>query len=135
MATIHHKVRFEVPPTLQAIRKKVHERMGLPVALGIDGIEPGHQWPEIGEVRAAGSLECDEAGDSDIDVTVGAKGVRVDVVPGTNLYFRDSVLAALQELGGHSDHKPGPLATKKWKNLGEPERAEVVKEIAGPAAG
>ena len=66
MATLHIKVRFEVPPKLEDVRKKVHERTGLKVALGIDSIDPGHEWPELGLIREAGSLECDEAGDSDL---------------------------------------------------------------------
>jgi hypothetical protein len=126
MAILHYKVRFEVPPSLESVRKKVHERTGLRVDLGIDSIEPGHEWPDLGTIREAGSLECDEAGDSDIDVTVGTRGVRVDVVPGTNRYFRDAVLAALQDLGGHPEHKPGALASKKWNQLGETERIELV---------
>ena len=126
MATLHIKVRFEVPPTLETVRKKVHERTGLRVDLGIDSIDPGHEWPDLGTIREAGSLECDDAGDSDIDITVGARGVRVDVVPGTNLYFRDVVLAALQDLGGHPDHKPSQIASKKWKELGEKEKGESV---------
>jgi hypothetical protein len=126
MATVHYRVRFEVPPTLEAVRKKVHERTGLPVLLGKDAIDPGHEMPDIGTVREAGSLECDEAGDSDLDITVGQRGVRVDVMPGTNLYFRDAVLAALQDLGGHPDHKPGPIAAKKWEQLKEAERIEMV---------
>jgi hypothetical protein len=126
MATLHYKIRFEVPPSLEAIRKKVHERTGLRVDLGIDGIDPGHEWPELGAIKEAGSLECDDAGDSDIDITVGQHGVRLDVMPGTNLYFRDAVLAALQDLGGHPEHKPGALAQKKWSQLGDGERGEAV---------
>jgi hypothetical protein len=126
MATIHCKVRFEVPPTLESVRKKVHERTGLPVMLGRDAIDPGHEWPDLGLIKEAGSLECDDAGDSDLDITVGARGVRVDVVPGTNLYFRDVVLAALQDLGGHSEHKPSALADRKWAQLQEAERGESV---------
>jgi hypothetical protein len=126
MATLHYKVRFEVPPTLENVRKKVHERTGLRVDLGIDSIDPGHEWPDLGTIREAGSLECDDAGDSDVDITVGARGVRVDVVPGTNLYFRDAVLAALQDLGGHPEHKPGPIANKKWAQLAAKERDEAV---------
>ena len=126
MATLHLKVRFEVPPKLEEVRRKVHQRTGLPVMLGRDSIDPGHQWPELGTIREAGSLECDEAGDSDLDLTIGTLGVRVDVVPGTNLYFRDVVLAALQDLGGKSEHKPSAIADRKWSQLKEAEREESV---------
>lgn len=127
MATIHHRVRFEVPPTLENIMKKVRERTGLRVALGKDSIDPGHEWPDLGTIREAGSIECDDAGDSDLDVTIGTRGVRVDVVPGTNLYFREVVLAALQDLGGKPEHKPGPIAEKKWSQLGEQDRTQEVR--------
>ncbi len=127
MATIHHHVRFEVPPTLESVRKKVRERTGLKVILGRDAIDPGHEWPDLGAIKEAGALECDEAGDSDLDITVGARGVRVDVVQGTNFYFREAVLAALQDLGGTPEHKPGPLADKKWAQLKEDERTESVQ--------
>ena len=126
MATLHLKVRFEVPPKLEEVRRKVHQRTGLPVMLGRDSIDPGHQWPELGTIREAGSLECDEAGDSDLDLTIGTLGVRVDVVPGTNLYFRDVVLAALQDLGGKVEHAPGPSAAKKWAQLSEDEKNAAV---------
>ena len=127
MATIHHTVKFEVPPKLEAFLKKMKERTGLKMVLGLDSIEKGHNLADLGAVREAGSLECDEAGDSDLDLTVADKGVRVDVLAGTNLYFRDSVLAALQDLGGQPDHKPGASAGKAWNKLSEGEKAEVVK--------
>ena len=126
MATVHYRVRFEVPPSLEAVKRKVHERTGLPVAMGKDSIEPGHEWPDLGAIKEAGSLECDDAGDSDLDITIGQRGVRVDCLPGTNLYFRDAVLAALQELGGKADHEPGPLARKKWSELAEKEREQSI---------
>ena len=127
MATIHHTVKFEVPPKLEALLKRLKERTGLKMVLGLDAIEAAHNLPELGAVREAGSLECDEAGDSDLDLTVADRGVRVDVLAGTNLYFRDAVLATLQELGGQPDHKPGATAGKAWAKLTEAEQAEVVK--------
>src|ERR1700712_5293013 len=127
MATIHHTVKFEVPPKLEWLFKKVKERTGLKMMLGLDSIDAGHTIPDLGAVKEAGSLECDEAGDSDLDLTVAERGVRVDVLAGTNRYFRDVVVAALQELGGHSDHKPGASATKAWSALSAAEKAEVVQ--------
>ncbi len=126
MATIHHKIRFEVPPKLEDVRKRVCDRTGLTCHLGLDSIDPGHEWPELGIIREAGSLECDDAGDSDLDLTVGQHGVRLDVVPGTNLYFRDVVLAVLQEMGGKPDHKPSGCADKPWARLSEQEKNEAV---------
>ena len=127
MATIHHTVKFEVPPKLEVLLKKLKERTGLKMVMGLDSIEAGHNLPDLGEVREAGSLECDEAGDSDLDLTVADRGVRVDVLAGTNRYFRDSVLAALQDLGGHPDHKPGASAAKPWAKLSAEEKAEAVE--------
>jgi len=127
MATIHHTVKFEVPPKLEALLKKLKERTGLKMVMGLDSIEAGHNLPDLGAVREAGSLECDEAGDSDLDLTVADRGVRVEVLAGTNRYFRDVVLAALQDLGGHPDLKPGASAAKTWAKLSPAEKAEAVE--------
>ena len=126
MATMQYRVRFEVPPSLDHVAKKLRERTGLRVVLGKDAIESGHELADLGPIREAGSLECDDAGDSDLDITVGKLAVRVDCMEGTNLYFRDCVLAVLKDLGGKPDHEPGPLASKKWSELKPPERELAV---------
>lgn len=124
MATIHYRVQFRAEaPSLEQVRRKVEERTGLTVALGKDSIDPTHEWPDVGHVNEAGSLECEQAGDTDLALTLGTRGARVDCVPGLNLYFRDQVIAALHDLGGVSDINLGPLVAKKWSELSSAEQA------------
>src|SRR5258708_2756119 len=79
MATVHYRARFDSRlPNLEELKARIQERTGLAVALGKDSIDVSHEFPDIGRVREAGSLECDEAGDSDLDIMVGSLGVRVD---------------------------------------------------------
>ena len=124
MAIIHYDVVFETPtPSLQQIKEKLDSRMGLRTHLSIDSVEPGHEWPHIGQVRQSGTFECDECEDSDMEMTVGSTGVRISCVPSsTHPYFRESALAALIDLGGNFDAHLHPFITKKWAELSPADR-------------
>jgi hypothetical protein len=124
MAIIHYDVIFSKgSPSLQQIKDKLDARMGLRTRLMKDSVEPGHTWPHIGQVRESGTLECAECDDSDLEVTVGSTGVRVSCVPSsTHPYLRESMLAALIDLGGEFDAKLHPFVTKKWGELSPADR-------------
>jgi hypothetical protein len=120
MAIIHYDVVFEKgSPSLQQIKEKLDQRMGLRTHLMKDAVEPVVRvWPHIGEVRESGTFECDECEDSDMEMTVGSTGVRITCVPSsTHPYFRESALAALIDLGGGFDAKLHPFVGKKWGEL------------------
>lgn len=124
MAIIHYDVVFEnQTPTLQQIKDKLDQRMGLRTRLSLDAVEPGHDWPHIGTVRQSGTFECDECEDSDMEMTVGSTGVRISCVPSsTHPYFRESALAALIDLGGKFDAHLHPFIAKKWAELSPADR-------------
>ena len=119
MAIIHYDVVFSKgSPSLNAIKEKLDQRMGLKTHLMKDAVEPGHTWPHIGDVKESGTFECDECEDSDMEMTVGSTGVRISCVPNsTHPYFRESALAALIDLGGDFDAKLHPFVGKKWNEL------------------
>jgi len=119
MAIIHYDVVFSKgSPSLNAIKEKLDQRMGLKTHLMKDSVEQGHTWPHIGEVKESGTFECDECEDSDMEMTVGSTGVRISCVPNsTHPYFRESALAALIDLGGDFDAKLHPFVGKKWNEL------------------
>lgn len=120
MAIIHYDVIFKKHsgPTLEQIKKKIDQRMGLVTRLMKDAVEVAHAWPYLGMVRESGSLECAEAEDSDMEITVGSTGVRISCVPSsTHPYFREIALAALIDLGGSFDAKLHPYVSKKWSEL------------------
>ena len=124
MAIIHYDVIFEKgAPTLLAIKEKLDGRMGLKTHLIKDSIEPGHTWPHIGSIKESGTVECDEAAESDLELTVGSTGVRVSCVPSsTHPYFRESTLAALIDLGGNFDARLDAFISKKWADLTAAEK-------------
>ena len=124
MAIIHYDVVFEKStPSLQQIKEKLDQRMGLRTHLSIDAVEAGHEWPHIGMVKQSGTFECDECEDSDMEMTVGSTGVRISCVPSsTHPYFRESALAALIDLGGNFDAHLHPFITKKWAELSPADR-------------
>ena len=124
MAIIHYDVVFEKgSPNLLAIKEKLDQRMGLRTHLMKDSVEPGHEWPHIGQVRESGTFECDECEDSDLEMTVGSEGVRISCVPSsTHPYFRESALAALIDLGGVFEAKLHPFIAKKWGELSPAEK-------------
>lgn len=124
MAIVHYDVVFKhSTPSLEAIKAKIDERMGLTTRLEKDSIEPGHNWPHIGAVRESGTLECPEAADSDAELTVGSTGVRLSCVPSsTHPYFRESALAALIDLGGKFDAELHRYVHKKWNELSASEK-------------
>lgn len=120
MAIIHYDVIFKKHsgPTLEQIKKKIDQRMGLVTRLMKDAVEVAHAWPYLGMVRESGSLECAEAEDSDMEITVGSTGVRISCVPSsTHPYFREIALAALIDLGGSFDARLHPYVSKKWSEL------------------
>ena len=125
MAIIHYDVIFEkhAAPTLEKIKSKIDQRMGLNTRLMKDAVEVAHAWPYLGMVRESGTLECAEASDSDMEITVGSTGVRVSCVPSsTHPYFREIALAALIELGGKFDAKLDSFVGKKWNELSSVEK-------------
>ena len=124
MAIIHYDVVFpKGSPTLQQIKEKLDQRMGLKTHLQKDAVEPGHIWPHIGQVLESGTLECDECEDSDLEITVGSTGVRVSCVPSsTHPYFRESTLASLIDLGGSFEARLHPFVGKKWSELSPGDR-------------
>ena len=124
MAIIHYDVLFEKgSPTLQQIKEKLDQRMGIKTRLSMDAVEPGHEWPHIGAIRQSGTFECDECEDSDLEMTVGSTGVRITCVPSTtHPYFRESALAALIDLGGAFDAKLHPFVGRKWSELSPADR-------------
>jgi hypothetical protein len=124
MAIIHYDIVFpKQPPTLEQIKSRLDERMGLRTHLVKDSIEPGHHWPHIGSVRESGTFECDECQDSDLEVTVGTEGVRITCVPSsTHPYFRESALATLIDLGGKFDANLHSYVAKKWNELSHSEK-------------
>ena len=124
MAIIHYDVVFEKgSPSLQQIKDKLDQRMGLKTHLSIDAVESGHEWPHIGVVKQSGTFECDECEDSDMEMTVGSMGVRISCVPSsTHPYFRESALAALIDLGGVFEAKLHPFIAKKWAELSPADR-------------
>ena len=132
MAIVHYDVVFDEKrgtPNLDKIKARLEERIGLRTQLSIDQLDKdvNHAWPHIGKVRQSGTIECDECDDSDLEMTVGSKGVRIScVATSINPYFRDSALAALVDLGGKWDAALPPMVGKKW---GELSRAE--KQIGG----
>ena len=120
MAIIHYDVIFKKhgAPTLEQFKKQIDQRMGLVTRLMKDAVEVAHAWPYLGMVRESGSLECAEAEDSDMEITVGSTGVRISCVPSsTHPYFREIALAALIDLGGSFDAKLHPYVSKKWSEL------------------
>ncbi len=124
MAIIHYDVTYEKgSPSLQQIKEKLDQRMGLRTHLVKDSIEAGHEWPHIGRIRESGTFECDECDDSDLEMTVGSTGVRISCVPlSTHPYFRESALAALIDLGGNFDAKLHPFIAKTWSELSPAEK-------------
>ena|SRR5437016_488118 len=124
MAIIHYDVVFASgTPSLEKIKGRLDERMGLKTHLMKDGVEPGHRWPHIGDVRESGTFECDECDDSDLEVTVGSEGARISCVPNsTHPYFREQALASLIDLGGHFDAKLHGYVAKKWSELSPAEK-------------
>ena len=123
MAIIHYDVIFEKSPTLEQFKVKVDQRMGLHTRLLKDAVEVAHAWPYLGMVRESGMLECPEAADSDMEVTVGSTGVRISCVPSsTHPYFRECALAALIDLGGSFEAKLQPFVGKKWSELSSEEK-------------
>ena len=118
MAIIHYDVIFEKSPTLEQIKVKIDQRMGLLTRLLKDAVEVAHAWPYLGMVRESGTLEATEVADSDMEFTVGSTGVRISCVPSsTHPYFRECALAALIDLGGSFDAKLHPFVGKKWSEL------------------
>jgi hypothetical protein len=124
MAIIHYDIVFEKgSPTLQQIKDKLDQRMGLKTRLQKDSVESGHEWRHIGMIRESGTFECDECEDSDMEMTVGSTGVRISCVPSsTHPYFRESALAALIDLGGTFDAHLHPFIGKKWAELSPADR-------------
>jgi hypothetical protein len=125
MAIVHYDIVFEKkrPPTLEQIKDKLDGRMGLRTHLIKDGIEPGHRWPHIGDVRESGTFECAECEDSDLEITVGSDGVRITCVPSsTHPYFRESALASVIDLGGKFDAQLHTYVHKKWSELSQAEK-------------
>ena len=124
MAIIHYDVVFKGGvPALEKIKQGLEQRTGLKTMLAVDKLDEVHRWPHIGAVRESGTLECDEADDSDLELTVGSEGVRLSCVPGSiHPYFRDSVIATLVALGGKWDSKLSPLVAKKWAELSAADR-------------
>ncbi len=130
MAIVHYDIVFkDRTPSVEKIKARLEERMGIKTQFGKDQLDKdlSHTWPHIGKVHESGTLECDECGDSDLEMTVGSTGVRISFVASSvNPYFRDSTLAALIDLGGHWDARLPPMVGKKW---GELSRAE--KQLGG----
>jgi hypothetical protein len=126
MAIIHCDVVFKQhPPTLVKFKERLEARMGLQTHLLIDPLDSktDHDWPHIGHVRETGTLECDEAEDSDMEVTVGSGGVRLTFMAETiNEYFRDSSIAALVDLGGTWGARLSVLVMRKWAALSLTEK-------------
>lgn len=124
MAIIHYDVIFPAgTPTLQQFKDKLDARMGLRTHLVKDAIDVVHEWPHIGAVRESGTLECDECEDSDLEATVGSRGVRISCVPSsTHPYFRESALAALVDLGGVFEARLHPFIGRKWSELSPADR-------------
>jgi hypothetical protein len=130
MAIVHYDVVFkDRAPNVEKIKERLEERTGLKTQFAMDALDKdlSHSWPHIGKVKESGTLECDEADDSDLELTVGSTGVRISfVATSINPYFRDSTLAALIDLGGKWDARLPPMVGKKWSEL---SRAE--KQIGG----
>lgn len=126
MAIIHHDVTFSnAPPRLVEIKKRLEARSGLEVHCILDRLDPEtvHVWPHIGQVKESGVFECDEANDTDFELTVGSTGVRITwVVPGINHYISHQTLATLKELGGTWEGSLPGTVTKKWSELSEAEK-------------
>jgi hypothetical protein len=121
VAIIHYDVTFaQGVPTLVDLKHQVEKRTGLEVHLWKDALDKDfdHEWPHIGHVKESGSIECDEADGADLEITLGTKGVRLTFVdPSVQPYFRDSVVAALMDLGGEWKAKLSPLVNRKWRDL------------------
>ena len=130
MAIVHYDVVFkDRTPNVEKIKLRLEERMGIKTHFSKDQLDKdlSHSWPHIGKVAESGTLECNEADDSDLELTVGSTGVRISFVgDSVNPYFRDSTLAALIDLGGKWDARLPPVVGKKW---GELSRAE--KQLGG----
>ena len=124
MAIIHYDVIFKKNcPTLEKIKSQIDQRMGLNTRLMKDVVEVAHAWPYLGMVRESGTLECAEAADSDMEITVGSTGVRISCVPSsTHPYFREIALAALLDLGGSFDAKLDSFVGKQWNDLSAAEK-------------
>ena len=128
MAIIHYDIVFDPKqriPNIEQIKARLEERTGLRTQFALDQLDKDvkHSWPHIGTVRQSGTLECDEADDSDLEMTVGSSGVRISFV-GTSInpYFRDSTLAALVDLGGKWGAKLPGMVGKKWAELSRSEK-------------
>lgn len=124
MAIVHYDVVFpNETPNLEKVKQRLDQRTGLKTLLSVDRLEEVHSWPHIGEVRQSGTFECDEAADSDLEMTIGTKGVRISCVPDSiHPWFRDSAIATLVDLGGKWEARLSPLIAKKWSELSAGDR-------------
>jgi hypothetical protein len=129
VAIIHYDVTFSGnTPSLIDLKHQIEKRTGLDVHLWKDSLDKDldHEWPQIGHVRESGSVECSECDDCDLEITVGATGVRVTFVdPSVQTYFRDAVVASLIDLGGEWKARLSPLVAKRWQDLSPQERRTV----------